>query len=221
MQRPRISSPSAVCLFGTVVFILQLIPSIPTYAQSSGDDAIDDSWALQFQVTENFTLGSFQGPLLSAKRQYDPRRAFRFGIGLRARINQQSRENDPSEIESDGSRQSLLVQAQWVRYPVAEGPVRAYWGIGPVVDFFRRVENESTTEVGDSRLMIEGGAIGLLGAEWFVRPQISLIAEYRAGLTYTWRQQKQTAGGTETNRLRTSELSLGSRGVLFGVSVYF
>lgn len=35
-------------------------------------------------------------------------------------------------------------------------------------------------------MTLGGGVNGAFGVEWFVRPQISLAAEYRAGITYRW-----------------------------------
>lgn len=71
----------------TGLCILMFIACPPTYAQSDDAPDIEGRWVLQFRVTENFTLGTFNGALTSAKKQWSERRAFRFGVsgGHRAR----------------------------------------------------------------------------------------------------------------------------------------
>lgn len=68
----------------------------------------------------------------------------------------------------------------------------------------------------DDRWSLRGGAVGVVGAEWFVRPRISLTAEYQSGLTYRY-TRRTDASSTETEQ----QLRLGSRAVLVGISLYF
>lgn len=210
-------SRSTLVPFVLCLFILLGTPRTDSYAQSPDDVAISDRWALQFQVNNNFTLGEFQGGLISAKKQYDARRAFRFGIGLNATFDQRTDEGNGGTQEQDQSFQRVTANAQWVRYPVDEGRVRAYWGVGPTLQLQRNVDDQSGTDQTQWRL--GGGAVGVLGAEWFVHSHISVSAEYRAGVEYTW-QRVETSNGV--NRETTdSQFRIGGRGVLVGVSVYF
>jgi hypothetical protein len=183
----------------------------PAYAQSDDAPDVEDRWALQFQITDNVTLGDFQGALISAKRQCSARHAFRFGVNLGASVTRIDEDRDAlPDSERDQNRQSINATAQWIRYPVHEGAIRAYWGLGPTIGFSRRG--------GDSdELGLNGGAISALGVEWFVHSRLSLSAEYRAGLSYRYFRRDQGLEETTTRH----QVSLGSRSVLFGVSVYF
>lgn len=221
MKRHASFSLAALRRFAVCVFTLLLIACPATYAQSPDDVAIDDSWALQFQITENFTLSSFQGALISAKRQYDAHRALRVGVSLGVNSSRQASEDEATEAEQKDNGQSLRFEAQWIRYPVAEGTARVYWGAGPTARFSRQARNWPIDDREQNHLSIGGGAIGVLGAEWFVHSQVSLMAEYRAGVTYDWTRTKRVEDGSETDNNRTSHIRLGGRGVLAGVSVYF
>lgn len=67
------------------------------------------------------------------------------------------------------------------------------------------------------------GALGALGAEWFVHRSISLTAEYQSVLQFERQTDKTEREGSENEtRTRTaSGVSLAPRGVRFGVSVCF
>jgi hypothetical protein len=209
---PMMSTVSSVrtISFFVALGILTSITCPSAFAQSDTEPDIEDRWALQFRVTENFTLGSFQGGQISAKKQYSARRAFRFGLGLYAR--QAYRTDDRANSDSDTDLDTRVDgTAQWIRYLAYEDALRAYWGLGPTIGFSQR------TDDGDQDyLQLRGGAEGALGAEWFVRPRISLSAEYRASLTYVWNRRYD-----EIIEFTSGELTLRTGSVLFGVSVYF
>lgn len=201
---------------------LVLITCPSAFAQSDNEPDIEDRWALQFGVTENFNLGSFEGSLLSAKKQYNARRAVRVGVGLSADIQTSTDESDGSTREEDQSYQRAEVDVKWIRYPVHDGTLRAYWGTGPSVEFVRNsttFDDANRTEL--DRLSLGAGLTGVLGAEWFVHPRISLSAEYRAGLTYRWTREDDTLSAGDDSETIRHNVRLGSRGVLFGVSAYF
>lgn len=192
------------------------------HAQSDNEPDIEDRWALQFQATGNLSLSDFQGGLISAKNQYSARRAFRLGINFNASVRRIITERDAgSDTERDQNSQTIGVNAQWIRYPVHEGNFRAYWGLGPQVNLNRRAITRDAGDGildsdGSDLLGLNGGAIGVLGVEWFVRSRLSLSAEYRAGVSYQYARSDQ---GSTTNIQH--QVSLGSRDVLVGVSLYF
>ena len=207
---------------------LALIACPPAYAQSGngpnqGPD-IEDRWALQFRVVNGLDLNltPFQGALISAKKQFSNQRAFRIGIDLNASVRRSTTERDVgADRDRNQNDQSVGVTAQWIRYPVHDGRLRAYWGLGPTVRFSRSarstdIDDETDEMNKNDALTLRGGVIGALGAEWFVRSRISLSAEYRARLTYLYGRNEQ---GDEVGTQH--QVSLGSRGVLVGVSLYF
>lgn len=207
-----------------VLCILALFACPSAYAQSDDAPDIEDRWALQFGVTPNFTLGDFQGSLISAKKQDDERRAFRFGLEFDVQVSRMNTDRDVNpDTERDRNSQFINATAQWIRYPVHEGDFRAYWGLGPTIGLGRDASSQEMSDMtngsdsdDDDRLNLNGGAIGVLGVEWFLRSRLSLSAEYRAGLSYQYVRRDQ---GSTTDTQHA--VSLGSRGVLFGVSVYF
>jgi hypothetical protein len=208
---------------------LALIACPPAHAQSDDtpDQApdIEDRWALQFRVYNLFDLNidGFQGSLISAKKQYSAGRAFRFGLDFGASISRQDTELETSSISRDlnRSQQTTNAIAQWIRYPVHDGTLRAYWGAGPTVGFSRLTSSSETSEASSGsedsdRWSLRGGAVGVVGAEWFVRSRISLTAEYQSGFTYQYtRRTDESSTGTE------HQFRLGSRAVLVGLSLYF
>lgn len=197
--------------------ILVLVTCPPAFAQSDDAPDIEDRWALQFGVTQNFTLNDFQGTLISAKKQYSGRRAFRVGLGFNASIINSTNDGTDTARETDQNNQSINATAQWIRYLLPESDLRAYWGGGPEVTFGRVAISRDTEGTDTSRLSLGGGATGVLGAEWFVHARISLSAEYRAELVYRWSREEQGESSSNTEH----RLFLGGQGVLFGVSVYF
>ena len=64
--------------FFSLFFILLIVAT--TNAQSSYLDSLDGKYALQFQISENFTLSDFQGTTLSGKYQTGKRTAIRLGV---------------------------------------------------------------------------------------------------------------------------------------------
>lgn len=201
------------------VCILLLIACPPAYAQSDDAPDIEDRWALQFQITENFMLSDFQGALVSAKKQYSARRAFRFGVSINANRQEQTVDDAGDESVQTFNDQSLSLNAQWLRYFASENRIKAYWGVGPAIGFSRRVIDREMQDVeSESRILsLSGAAEGLIGVEWFIHSQISLTAEYGVAARYRWRQNEDDGEIAETTR----RFSLGNQGVLFGASVYF
>lgn len=222
------TSPNRVIRACLALCILALIACPPAYAQSDevpdNEPDIEDRWALQFQVVNgsDLSLTGFQGALISAKKQYSNQRAFRFGIDFNASVRRSNTERDVGpDADRNQNDQSLGATAQWIRYPVHEGRLRAHWGLGPTVQFSRSarstdIDDETDDMNKNDALSLRGGAIGVLGAEWFVRSRLSLSAEYRAGLTYLYGRSDQ---GSEVDTQH--QVSLGSRAVLVGVSLYF
>lgn len=204
MPRPLRLHPSALSLLVIACFLV--IGSAA--AQTTADDNTlrDDAWALQFRVTDNFTLGSFDGSLISAKHHFTDRRALRYGLSLGA-----SREDDGTD---ERTQQLLVFGVDFLDYPgVASNPsgtMQLYWGGGPSISF-QRSESEPIMN-----LSWGVGLGGVIGAEWFVRPRLSLLAEYSAALQI--QRATQEVDGTETNE--RTDVRFGGNGVRFGVSAY-
>jgi hypothetical protein len=101
----------------------------------------------------------------------------------------------------------------FLRYPTLArdpgGDLHMFWGLGPMASV-QYQRNAPGDDINTLRF-VSVGAGGTVGAEWFVRPRISLSGEYQTSLTTRF-----AAGAPEEWSVR-----LAQDGVQFGVSVYF
>ena len=180
------------------------------------------SWSLDFQISYDFQLTSFEGSALSIKRHHSSRTAFRLGVGFGLEYTeedlvQQSTGADTTftSQESDEDFDGRLdVTLEYLNYPNAGSKVSAYWGAGPLV---RLIYDNKEHALGL-------GAVAVMGVEWFPARAVSLHAEYGLIAAYMWSQTGW--GSTPEVRVvdgtRTTEMwAFGARPVLFGLSVYF
>jgi hypothetical protein len=188
------------------------------------------AWALQFRIWPDFTLASFQGATISAKKQLSPTSAFRFGFtpdaSYRTTGSEEDGEEDPRSISQN--TQWLSIDAQWLRYTSLRDEVTLFYGAGPEFSFERREQTTEDDRTGfensDIGTFIGAGVLGTVGAEWFMRSNISLTAEYQTSLRYLREVDSSEAEREDRSIERsvtTNEVRLDARGVLFGVSVYF
>jgi hypothetical protein len=103
----------------------------------------------------------------------------------------------------------------FLRYPtLARDPgsdLHMYWGVGPLIRF----QSQRTTAPAAEDLTYRAlslGAGGTIGAEWFLRPRMSLTAEYQTALLATFLSEPAPDEWA---------VRLAQDGVRFGVSVYF
>ncbi len=171
----------------STVFVLCTVGT--TYAQSSERLTLPDStWALQFSIEPNFTLGSFDGSMLSIQRYRTAQRAWRAGIFLSTslidtdteqnilvtRTETSSSETTTEAIKSETNRlqqaNGIGGQFQWIRY--SNRPQRArqtmhgYVGIGPSFAFNRgRYEHEVDRVEDDLRNGVRSTVVQMLDEE--------------------------------------------------------
>jgi hypothetical protein len=185
----------------TVVILAGAV--MPAHGQSQHSLA-EGNWALQFRIGQDFTLGSFSGGVISAKHHRSADRALRYGVTLGSQhVN---RDNGPNT-----SSTGVGLVAEFLTYPTLSrdpgGDIHLFWGAGPAVQFQRQTAESPTGDRISSQLLTVG-AVGSIGAEWFVRPRIGLTAEYQSGVNVGFGDERRT-------------VNLGQQGVRFGASVYF
>ena len=179
-------------------------------------------WALMFQIDKNFTLKNYSGALISFQKNLSNRNAVRWGLNLNGGYNQQK--NSPTQKTTTG-KFHIGVSMNYLWYAHVYKHIRFYYGLGPVVafgyDHTRNSQNSGANVTEQSTLTEEVGVDGVVGVEWFVRPRISLLAEYVPSLTGKF--QSTVNKGTFNPRTKTSgaDIHLGPLPVRFGVSVYF
>ena len=223
---------SSSFVVSAIVLVSGLGWCLPAQAQQSADaDAapglVPGAWAMQFQVNSDFTLGSFQGSLFSAKRHYSAQGALRFGLSVD--VAAEDREGDSRRPGSSADRYGGSVLFQILRYPAVNGDIRPFFGIGPRLSYTR-----STTETGDDRVLqsstgrsFGAGLEGVVGVEWFFRPNLSLSGEYGLSVHYARSTQESVRPRSETRVrqvLSSDEIErygIGDVPVKLGLSFYF
>lgn len=197
-------------------------------------------WAIQFGISNNFQLATFQGASLAAYRQTGPGSALRFAVtalGSRSDTDQY----DPRTLSTRstaGSGNSATVAATgYAIREVGSGGTRLYYGAGPSAslgltgsDLTQIVtypsDSPDTTWTDRSGNSWGVGVAGVTGVAWDVKPAITLFAEYGADLMFNYRRNE-----TETRRsysvfedrtvTKQRQVAFTSRGVRFGMTAWF
>jgi hypothetical protein len=199
----------AVAAIGIFVTAVGLSAQQPRQADDGPHSLVHGAWALQFAIAENLTLGEFAGGVISAKHQRADGRALRYGLTLSA-AHMSGRDGAP-----DRTAATVGLVAHFLRYPtLARDPrsdLHMFWGLGPLVRFQSLRASPPDMEDATARVL-DVGAGGTIGAEWFVRPRISLTAEYQTALVATFPSDVF---------MDRWAIRLAQDGVRFGVSAYF
>jgi uncharacterized membrane protein YciS (DUF1049 family) len=221
-------------------FAVIVLFSVAVSVNAQDTTSLSGKYALQFQVSQNFTLGSFLGSVISGKYHLTDETAIRVGLGLKMRMNNQaskSQFNQSStvgDIVYESNNQVLNLVVQYLLTPVLADNTRFYFGVGPKMEI-----GFSKVSTGDSNIDNDGNyyyyragmtgseySIGVMcsaGVEWFFAKQMSLCAEY--GLVYAYSYAKSNSDNYisehSTNEQRVYSYSLSGDNVRFGLSVYF
>jgi len=227
-----------IYFFSLLFFILSFISTAS--AQTSYLDSLDGKFALQFQISENFTLSDFQGATLSGKYHLGKRSALRLGISIyfndssldehETYIDTLNIIND-SEGNSDRNGVGFTINSQYIAYLVSTDDIGFYIGSGPIFSFHNsdeeseRSSNSSgkyTTSHSEDFFSI--GLDAIAGVEWSFHKNMSLSAEYGIKFYYYHETDNYTTSYESATRTeeRTSEgIQLTANYVNFGISVYF
>ena len=102
------------------LFLILLLIGVQLVVAQEPESGTTDpakSWALEFQINENFSLSSFQGSTISAKYHFSPKRAMRFGISLSGSIQDQELDRMRMGLqENNQDKLSLVVMSQYLFY---------------------------------------------------------------------------------------------------------
>jgi len=202
---------------------------------AAAEDAVSApaQWGLQFGVTNNLTLTSFDGATIGLIRRTPNNRAWRIGMELGGSFRSMQEEDSiySYEIDGDENTQTVELHAYHMRFSQPKNDAAMYVGAGPRAWFER---NHSKLTYGpDTEESIENttrywsaGVGGLFGAEWVFREGMAVHAEYSIALAYsstinTELRTDYTSNLTRDTKHTMSGTSLGSQSVRFGLSVYF
>ena len=229
-----------VVLAGALLLALPVAAAAAWYSPPPGSLAGEQS--VQFTVSNNLTLGAFQGQMFSYQRFLSDTRAIRVAGGLYLDLNEEELEVDYEGGAVSGSADvstwshSGTVKVQLMFYR-GDGPIRFFWGAGPKVTF-TDIHSESVdySPYGDelSFVYYTGdidawgfGLQGFAGVEWFISDMFSLHAEYGVSGMYTLRDdvgQRVYSHDPDSNRRVSSKIrspEFDSDGVRFGLSARF
>lgn len=202
-----------------VLFVALFTVSNNALAQGSESDSTNhvrnslqsSCWAFEFGISSNFTLTSFQGTVLSVKRQLNKHEAVELGIGgyLNNQDNSGSSQNNWGDTLTYGSSLSgsnkygnFQINLRYVYYPNPDADVNLYLGAGPTFGYYRSNYNNDNTPVlpqpPDANLYINypnssiqsqtswnAGVSAAAGVECFILKYLSIHAQYGISLVYT------------------------------------
>lgn len=238
------------CLFLTAIILCSTIATVDAQTDSVQNRKRENSLqngklALQFQITNSFSLTSFQGAVLSGKKQISDNAAVRLGVGLGVIVNSGMTETKPQNNDSVKSlgenntgNQNINIGLQYLLYPSPEAEINFFFGGGVVAGYSRFNTSTKSTQISgaaqyelDQKTEGSGwnvGATGVVGAEWFATKSISFLAEYGILLNYFSQDETSTATSTDapiptssSGTRKTRDFTFTPLQVKFGLSLYF
>ena len=184
-------------------------------------------FALQFQVKNNFTIGSFQGSILSGKYVFKNGKMLRAGLSL----SNDTEDNNSSQAKdtlinnnsSNHKKQTASFRLQYLFFFQGIENIYYYLGAGPYFGYsFEKDSNVQSSSIGYQKI-IQWGLEGAFGVEWFFDKKFSLSAEYDV-LGYYARINKESSyvqyNSKYVNNSRIKKVVL-SGSVKLGISIYF
>lgn len=214
------------------ILFLILISISSTYSQSSSDlDSLEGKFALQFQISEDFTLTNFQGTTFSGKYHFSSRDAVR--VGLSVYLNNSDAETNQTfldttlTVSSDANQNifGMTVRTQYIHYIPGMYDIMFFFGGGSFVGF-----NNGTNEVNYAnydptyrKQTIDDFFAGmdlLVGVEWMFTKNMSLSAEYGIRFSYN-SETRKLEDDYSIIESTIKRYNIDNGDVNFGISVYF
>lgn len=217
------------------IISLLIILSTKVYSQDSTYlDKLNGKFALQFQISSNFTLSQFQGGTFSGKYHFGPRSAIR--VGISTQINNSEDEISASEIDSffvhptyknSFDYQAYSVNLQYLNYLTSSESVGFFIGAGPYVSYAFSKQDIDTADVlnyqsSNTSTVWNLGIELFAGVEWMFSDKMSLSAEYGLRAYYLINEIAQDVtylGKNISSKRKGFNLMYSS--IKFGLSVYF
>lgn len=220
-------------LFISLLFLTIAAINLPTHAQAAARlDSLNNKFALQFQISQNFTLASFQGTTFSGKYNIGTRSALRIGLSVDmndVKSEYTSNPVDTSAIFNGSSEQNLLgitIRTQYLHYIPSEHNIAFFMGGGPFIGYTKgTMKSYENAYIPDFERKFEtetfnAGIDLLIGVEWMFAEYMSLSAEYGIMFAYYSREDSNIDNFSEHSSNDT--VYRISRGNLnFGLTVYF
>ncbi len=200
----------------------------------------DGAWALQFQIGSNFDLRSFEGTTISLKKFTGRSSAWRTGLSFSLRTQDDDLsgyiDTTISPVRTvDNNTFSIDAVIQRIFYTAPRSKTAFFFGVGPTGGY-RHGKLSQRTDYTDGRFTSSerkenSWSVGLstvMGVEWFLRRNLSLLAEYGMVIDYTHNKRTTTNVTYDLVRTRVSVdetvskvFAFDDQAVKLGVSLYF
>ncbi|MEE9450485.1 MAG: hypothetical protein V3V72_10580 [Ignavibacteriaceae bacterium] len=228
--------PESIQTIFLITFSIFIIFTSNVYSQSpSYLDSLDGKFALQFQISDNFNLSSFQGTTFSGKYNFSNRDAVRLGLS----INFGDSEGDETISRSDTNLVStgrqefnnfnIILKTQYIYSMSITNNIGFFVGGGPFISY-----TTSSSETKYINNLIEttrtytsdifGIGLDLInGVEWMLSNNMSLSAEYGLKFIYTSSEEKRVSNSTyeTTDESKLKTFFITGNHINFGITVYF
>ena len=169
-------------------------------------------WTLDFGISSNLTLSTFQGTAISLNKFTSDYQKFRFGISTSFSNgtndeNANSYASDTLYNQSKATRESndyyVQINFQYFTYATPAASTSLYFGIGPFAGIGWGKENTSSNSSyfassqeyatnSETSNDYSLGILGSVGVEWFFSEHISLHAEYGLAASYSWMKSESS-----------------------------
>ncbi len=215
--------------FSAFVLLLFVSPSL----QAQDSTSLAGKYALQFQISQNFTLSNFLGSVISGKYHFTNESAIRLGIDFNATMSNESKKTDYNNVntsENDSyqtNSQTINIITQYIFYPVISDNIKFYYGIGPSIGLGFSKNGTTYNNTGgyfssrnQTGKSFSAGVQGSAGVEWFFAKKLSLCAEYALSYVYSYSKVEGNPNNDHVEQ-RNYNYSFTGNNVRFGLSVYF
>jgi len=210
-----------------LVFTNAIFPQNESYM-----DSLDGKFALQFQITENFSLSNFQGTVFSGKYNFTSRDAIRLGISVNfnnSKSDGNSTWPDTNLVNTSShnvNRIDIIVNAQYIYSINMLNNTGFFIGMGPFLKYENNEieQNVNSNQSNDTRIETSkyyGLGLDLIsGVEWMFNKSMSLSAEYGLRFIYL---SGEVVDDRQIYRQERNEHNfyISGNNVKFGITVYF
>jgi hypothetical protein len=215
------------------LFIFSFLITNTIFSQTTSHlDSLEGKFALQFQITENFSLSNFQGTVFSGKYNFSNRDAIRVGISVSFSDSKSDGTNTRPDTNlvntssNDANRFNIVLNAQYLYSLTSINDIGFFIGLGPFLKYENNRYEQISTYEQNSDVRIETSkyyGVGLdviSGVEWMFNKSMSLSAEYGLRCIYL---SGEVVDDREVYRHERNESNFYITGdnVKFGISVYF
>jgi hypothetical protein len=211
----------------------------------ASNSLVGDTWAFQFQIDESFRITSFQGTMLSLKRQFSPSSALRAGVSISLNSGDGSSDQGYSIVDTlqyynssaaSATSNTFLISVQYLLYPNPTDEINLFFGGGPQALLNHSSSDEVNPSASNASRSTSSetnstyfGISGLAGVEWFATRSLSFHGEYGVVVQRYWNDRVSEI--RETTSLGTTSIQSSSStgdgwritasSVRIGLSVYF